>query len=395
MQRRNVRPFRRPPRRMLLPRWRDAPTLFALVVFNSASVATSPASGDPGPSVVATDGGQVTLIDLAALRARAEGLHEEAVKSAGEATSLRALADGLWAQIGERLMASHETWSPTQQAAAPMQQAISLSQQISNDGSELEARHAKEHGGLSGLAFKVGSWNETRRLSDERAHLENELRTLLAQIAQLNPQIEIDGIGPLREQAVAAEGQALEAEKHAELVSAATTAASEEIKRRSDAERELGFDGPYLAARLRAYGPQDVESPLILKRGERACWVAPASLARNQTRRQWVGGSQGFSFPIGHTGIRYRVGSFHGHPIEQQSLTKLDSGRLVISNQRIAFIGQTKSTSIPFAKLLHVECYSDAVAVFQEGRENPDYYLTGQPKSALFMINWFLNQAAS
>jgi hypothetical protein len=107
-----------------------------------------------------------------------------------------------------------------------------------------------------------------------------------------------------------------------------------------------------------------------------------------------VGGSQGFSFPIGHTGIRYRVGSFHGHPIEQQSLTKLDSGRLVITNQRIAFIGTTKSTSIPLAKLLHVECYSDGIAVFQEGRENPDFYLTAQSKFALFMINWFLNQAA-
>jgi hypothetical protein len=380
---------------MLVPRWGDAPALFALVDFGSASVASSPTDADLGPNVVATDGGQVTLVDLAALRTRAEGLQEEAVKATSEASSLRALADDLWVQIGERLMASHENWSPAQQAAVPIQQAISLSQQIAKDGSDLESRHAKEHGGLSGLAFKVGSWNETRRLSEERAHLQNDLRNLLQQIARLNPQIQIDGIGPLREQAVAAEGQALEAERHAKFVSTAAITADEENKRRSDAERELGFDGPYLAARLKTYGPEDVQSPLILKRGERACWVAPASLARNQTRRQWVGGSQGFSFPIGHTGIRYRVGSFHGHPVEQQSLTKLDSGRLVISNQRIAFIGTTKSTSIPLAKLLHVECYSDGVAVFQEGRENPDYYMTAQPKYAVFMINWFLNQTAS
>ena len=132
-----------------------------------------------------------------------------------------------------------------------------------------------------------------------------------------------------------------------------------------------------------------------MKRGERACWVAPATLARNQTRTQWVGGSQGVSFPILHTGIRYRVGSYHGHPIQQQFLGKLDSGTLVVTNQRIAFIGAAKSTSIPFAKLLHVECYSDAVAIFLEGRENPDFYLTAQPRYAIFMINWFLNQAVS
>jgi hypothetical protein len=351
-------------------------------------------SADEGPSVVATDGGQVTLVDLVALRTRAEALQKEADKAVGEATSLRALAEGLWAQLGEKLIASREKWSPTEQATAPTQQAISLSDQIAKDDAELESRHAKEHGGLSGLAFKVGSWNETRRLSDERADLESERRTLLAQVARLNPQVQLDEVGPLRDQAVAADSQALELEKRAALASTAATNADREVKRRSDAERELGFDGPYLAARLKTYGPQDVESPLILKRGERAYWVAPANLARNQTRRQWVGGSQGFSFPIGHTGIRYRVGSFHGHPIEQQSLTKLDSGRLVITNQRIAFIGPTKSTSIPLAKLLHVECYSDGIAVFQEGRENPDYYLTAQSKYALFMINWFLNHAA-
>jgi len=155
----------------------------------------------------------------------------------------------------------------------------------------------------------------------------------------------------------------------------------------------MGFDAPYVAAYLKTYGPPEVESPLILKRVERACMVAPVTLARQQTQRQWVGGSQGFSFPIGHTGIRYRVGSFHGHPIEQQSIVKVDTGTLVITNQRVAFIGQAKSTSVPLAKLLHIQVYSDAVAVFQEGREKPNFYLMAQPKYALFMINWFLNQS--
>jgi hypothetical protein len=170
--------------------------------------------------------------------------------------------------------------------------------------------------------------------------------------------------------------------------------AEQEIQRRSEAQSEMGFDAPYLAATLSTRGPQPVESPLILKKGEQACLAAPATLARQQTRRQWVGASQGFSFPIGHTGIRYRVGSFRGHPVEQQLLGKLDSGTLVLSNQRLAFIGSTKSTSVAFAKLLHVECYSDALAVFEEGRENPDYYYVDQPKYVLFFINWFLNQTA-
>ncbi len=261
---------------------------------------------------------------------------------------------------------------------------------------EREARWgSKEHGGISGLAYKVGSWNETRRLSNERADLDSLLHILFAQIGRLNPQAPLEEISPVRDQAAAAESQAVDLEQSAVSQSMAAAAADDEVKRRTEAENELGFDAPYLAAYLKTNGPPYVESPLILKRGERSCWVAPATLARNQTRTQWVGGSQGVSFPIGHTGIRYRVGSYHGHPIQQQFLGKLDSGTLVISNQRIAFIGAAKSTSIPFGKLLHIECYSDAVAVFLEGRENPDFYLVAQPRYATFMINWFLNQAAS
>jgi hypothetical protein len=347
------------------------------------------------PAVVATEGGAVTLVDLPTLRARADALQADADKAAQEAKSLRSLADNLWGLVGERLITNRNKWSPTPDAIELTQHAISLNDKVAADDSELQSRHAKEQGGISGLAFKVGSWNETRRLTDERAHLDSQRQSLLAQIARLNPQVPLEEMGAVRDQAIAADNQAVDLERLAASQSTAADTASDEVKRRADAEHELGFDAPYLAARLQSHGPDDVESPLILKRGEHACWVAPATLARNQTRTKWIGGSQGVSFPIGHTGIRYRVGSYHGHPIQQQFLGKLDSGTLVITNLRIAFIGAAKSTSIPFAKLLHVECYSDAVSVFLEGRENPDFYLTAQPRYAIFMINWFLNQATS
>jgi hypothetical protein len=197
-----------------------------------------------------------------------------------------------------------------------------------------------------------------------------------------------------RAQASAAEAEATTFNSQATSATIAAASLDAEIQQRSDAERELGFDGPYLAAYLQTHGATPVESPLILKKGERASLAVPATLARQQTHQQWVGGSQGFSFPIGHTGIRYRVGSFHGHPIQQQFLGKLDTGTLVVTNQRIAFIGRVKSTSSPLAKVLHVECYADAVAIFLEGRENPDFYLTAQPKYGVFMINWALTQMA-
>jgi hypothetical protein len=347
------------------------------------------------PRVVETEGGPVTLLELSALRARVQVLESSRDKAVQDAVSLRALAEDMRVRVGRALMAKPDQWSPNPKGAELLQRAISLSGKVVADDSELESLLAAQHGGIGGLAGKLGTWNERRKLSNERSNLEAQLHPLLSQIAQQSPQANLPEIDSIRGQAVSADAQAQVREQDAASLSTAALFSNEELKRRSDAEREMGFDAPYLGAYLKTYGPQEMQSPLILKRGERASTVVTATFARQQTRRQWVGSSQGFSFPIGHTGIRYRVGSFHGHPIEQQSLTHLDAGRLVVTNQRIAFIGQSKSTSIPFSKLLHVECYSNAVAVFLEGRENPDFYLMSQPKYVLFMINWFLNQGIS
>lgn len=390
MQRRNLQPLWRSIGRVLISSRRDAAAVFTVAVADLIAAAPNAASM---PQVVETEGGPVTLVELAALKAHTEGIQREAVGDAQNAKSLHELAENLWVQVGTILLANLPQWSPSPEVAGLTREALPLSASLAADVSALDSIHASQHGGISGLAGKLGSWNQDRKLTSDRAQLESELRPLLQQIARQSPQVDLLEIASIRGQAVAAEGQAQELELHAASLAVSAKAASDELKRRTDADRDMGFDAPYLGAYLKTYGPQEVQSPLIPKRGERAALVVPATLARQQTRRQWVGGSQGVSFPIGHTGIRYRVGSFHGHPIQQQSLSNLDTGTLVVTNQRIAFIGKVKSTSIPFAKLLHVECYSDAVAVFQEGRENPDFYLTAQPKYALFMLNWFLNQA--
>jgi hypothetical protein len=347
------------------------------------------------PQVVDTEGGPVSLMGLVTLRARAEALEADRDRAAQEAKSLRALAEDLWLQIGGALIAKPDQWSPSSQGAELVRQAVSLSERAAADDAELESIHATERRGITGLAGKLGTWNERRKLSNEHASLESQLHLLLLQIARENPQASPPEIDSIRGQAAAAEAQAQDLDARAVSLSTLESAAIEEQKRRQASVLVMGFDAPFLGAYMKTYGAAEVESPLILKRGEKAAMVVPATLARNQSRRHWVGGSQGFSFPIGHTGIRYRVGSFHGHPVQQQFLGHLDTGQLVVTNQRIAFVGQLKSTTVPFAKLLHVECYSDAVALFMEGRENPDFYLVAQPKYVLFMVNWLLNEAGS
>jgi hypothetical protein len=170
---------------------------------------------------------------------------------------------------------------------------------------------------------------------------------------------------------------------------------SEEIERRRQSVKQIGFDALYTTAYLQCFGAPPVDNPLVPKKGEQAFLVQTATLARQATKTQFVGGSHGFSFPIAHTGIRYRVGSYRGHAVQQSYIAHVDHGNLVITNQRIAFVGAVKGVSVNLEKILHVEVYNDAVAVFREGKEAPDFYLVSQPQLALFYLNYVLNLRAT
>jgi hypothetical protein len=358
---------------------------------DAATIATT----SQPPTVVDTEGGSVTLVDLGTLRASVELGGKQNDDLQVEAQSLRALADGLWVQRGELLLSSTGQWSPVPAVADVIAQAAPLKAKLTAIDNRLADLHEEHHGRIGGFVAKATQWNERNKLVAEHALLSDQLRPLLMRMARESPSVTVANADLIGTQAQAADAQAEKSATRAQQSATAFTSMSAELRRRTEAQREMGFDSLYLAAYLNTYGPQNVESPLVLKKGEQACVSISATLARQQTRRQWVGGSQGFSFPIGHTGIRYRVGSFHGHPVQQQFLAKLDTGRLVVTNQRIAFIGNLKSTSIPLTKLLHVECYADGLAVFREGKENPDLYLVSQPKYPLIFINWFLAQNAA
>jgi hypothetical protein len=345
------------------------------------------------PSTAMTDGGVVTLVDLSRLRLRLTDLQKQSDSLIAQATSLRSLAKALWIERGRILLARTTEWTAPAVIAELVQRAHALDANEVADDAKLQSIRTDAHHGVGGIIGKVGDWSDSRKISADRANLDLQLQPALGQIGREAPDVTVAEADLIRVEAMSADDQAAHLESQAESVAAVAALAQEEIQRRTDAEHEMGFDAPFLAATLRTNGPPAIESPLVLKKGEQACLAVTATLARQQTHRQWVGGSQGFSFPIGHTGIRYRVGSYRGHPVEQQLLGKLDSGTLVVTNQRVAFIGATKSTSVALAKVLHVECYSDALAIFQEGRENPNYYYIDQPRYVLFFINWFLNQS--
>jgi hypothetical protein len=81
--------------------------------------------------------------------------------------------------------------------------------------------------------------------------------------------------------------------------------------------------------------------------------------------------------------------------VSTQVLSKLDEGTLVVTTVRLVFVGRVKSVTIPLAKVLSIEPYMDAVCVFREGRENPDFFLTTTPGEVNFYVSYVMHDLAS
>ena len=332
----------------------------------------------------------MTLATLDQLEARATQWRDWIAESTTMARSLRSQADDHLAAAGAVLAARAADWQVPAELKAPVEQAQAITAQIAADDSSAAALKNQE--ASAGIFARVGLRHHERQVQDDRDAAAARARALFVQIGRTAPSTSVAEAESERKSASDLGARAAGLEAQIQAAQARDSNRDGEIARRKSAVKEMGFDALYEAAVLKTSGARPVEAPLVLKRGEQAYLSVAATLARMVSRTHYVGGSSGFSFPIGHTGIRYRVGSYRGHPVSQESLTRLDSGDFVVTNQRLAYVGRTKSVSVPLEKVLHVEVYNDAISIAREGKENPDFYLMASPKHAVFLINWVLSK---
>ncbi len=342
--------------------------------------------------LVETDAGPVTLATAEALRARAVDWRNWTARVEASARSLREQSDEHLAQAGSTLVAHTNGWTIPTGLQPTVDQAKALTQQVGADEQGQAALKSQERS--AGLFGRIGGWRREHELEQDRTRAAAQVRALLVEIARAAPMPSIPIADSERKTAADLESQARSAEAQIATALQRAKGWEDEAKQRQDAIKAMGFDSLYMAAVLQSSGLAPVAAPLVLKNSEHAYLAMPATLARMVTRTHFVGGSGGFSIPIGHTGVRYRVGRFSGQPVHQQSLTRLDTGTFVVTNQRVAYVGRTKSASIPLAKLIHVEVYNDGLSIAREGKENPDFYLMDKPKYAVFLLNWALAQSA-
>ena len=89
--------------------------------------------------------------------------------------------------------------------------------------------------------------------------------------------------------------------------------------------------------------------------------------------REWRGASQGFSFRVAK-GVRYRVGTTRGHLVTVGTqLHVADTGTLVVTSQRAVFLGTRKTIEMPYAKLIGMNVFTDAISFSLEPSERAVY----------------------
>jgi hypothetical protein len=154
------------------------------------------------------------------------------------------------------------------------------------------------------------------------------------------------------------------------------------------ADRDLSHD--VLVAEINGGYLPEVRSPhLMPKTGEVVHLEAPATLMKEVAVREYQGGYSGFSFPIGKTGIRYKVGGSRGHSVQVGTkLQVADSGILAITNKRAVYTGSRKTVDMPYSKLVNLTVYSDAIVFHLSNRVNaPMFAITSGSDVVAAVVN--------
>jgi hypothetical protein len=134
----------------------------------------------------------------------------------------------------------------------------------------------------------------------------------------------------------------------------------------------------------------EVGSPHILpKQGEIVHYECQASLMKEVAIRQWQGGYSGFSFPIGKTGIRYRIGGTRGHSVEVGTkLNVADTGLISVTNKRVVYTGTRKTVDMPYSKLVNLTVYGDGLQFHLSNRVNaPLFKVPGRTHIVAAIVN--------
>ena len=101
---------------------------------------------------------------------------------------------------------------------------------------------------------------------------------------------------------------------------------------------------------------------LGLANGEVAYYASEAEVFGTHTRTRRVGYSGGPSFRIAR-GVYWHASSYTSTPVRESYTSVDDKGRLIVTNQRVIFVGSMNSYAWPLSKILSIQRFTDGVQI--------------------------------
>ena len=342
------------------------------------------------PTEVDTEDGPVTVTTIDYLEELCGQKELELQHLADQVKQLEGETAEMQIEAGRVLTARSGAW-PSTDRMPRIEAARGLEQMLSNLDRSIAETAARPHHGIGGLIQGVRDKHEGAELHSQSESAKSELNNRYRAVADgLQPTTGLAEADTLLTQLGSKRSEIESLSVKLQQLTSQLQRLTDELKRRKEVQTSLGFDALGLQADLIANGLRPISANLVLKPKEIAVASSPATLCRYKTRTQYVGGSHGLSIPLGH-GFRYRVSSFRGHPIQTDVLSQLDQGTMVITNQRLVFLGAKRDVSTPVAKLIQVEPFSNGIAISREGKESRDIYLVPRPAYALLYLQWVVS----
>lgn len=117
-----------------------------------------------------------------------------------------------------------------------------------------------------------------------------------------------------------------------------------------------------------------IAANILLKKGEDAYLEAACTLNETRSVRHYQGAAMRVRIAKG-----VYVGGGGGTSVSLPEMTRIDSGRLLLTNRRLLFDGSTDDRSIPLDKIVSVKSFLDAIEVSTESRQKSMYFTVPNP----------------
>lgn len=118
--------------------------------------------------------------------------------------------------------------------------------------------------------------------------------------------------------------------------------------------------------------------PINIQKSEQLVWAfSNAPYFEEQTRREFVGSSRGFSVRV-MKGVYHRAGAFKGQVVEGTERVHVDTGWVAFTTKHIYVAGPRKSLRVPYSKIVSFQPFSDGIGIMRDATTaKPQIFMTG------------------